>query len=151
MKDRMYASMLSHSNTISINTIGNPNIDQNPDSMVNPKSMNEDGFGFSATVGFFQSQGIPSTVAFLVILAESFGALGLILGFATKLSALGIALTMTGAGIFVRANGFFMNWFNTQAGEGFEYHLLAIAMSLVLLSEGGGAMSLDGFILQKIK
>ncbi|RHX90780.1 DoxX family protein [Leptospira stimsonii] len=109
------------------------------------------GFGLSATMGFFQSQGIPSVIAFLVILAESFGALGLILGFATKLSAFGIALTMIGAAIFVRDNGFFMNWFNTQAGEGFEYHILAIAMAFALLIGGGGALSLDALISEKIK
>ncbi|TGK14470.1 DoxX family protein [Leptospira stimsonii] len=109
------------------------------------------GFGLSATMSFFQSQGIPSVIAFLVILAESFGALGLILGFATKLSAFGIALTMIGAAIFVRDNGFFMNWFNTQAGEGFEYHILAIAMALALLIGGGGALSLDALISEKIK
>ncbi len=109
------------------------------------------GFGLSATMGFFQSQGIPSVIAFLVILAESFGALGLILGFATKLSAFGIALTMIGAAIFVRDNGFFMNWFNTLAGEGFEYHILAIAMAFALLIGGGGALSLDALISEKIK
>ncbi|RHX86407.1 DoxX family protein [Leptospira stimsonii] len=109
------------------------------------------GFGLSATMSFFQSQGIPSVIAFLVILAESFGALGLILGFATKFSAFGIALTMIGAAIFVRDNGFFMNWFNTQAGEGFEYHILAIAMAFALLIGGGGALSLDALISEKIK
>ncbi|MBM9502051.1 DoxX family protein [Leptospira sp. 201903071] len=109
------------------------------------------GFGFGATMAFFQSQGIPSAIALLVILAESFGALGLILGFATKLSAFGIGLTMIGAAVFVRANGFFMNWFNTQAGEGFEYHILAAAMAFVLLIGGGGALSLDALIGEKIR
>ena len=30
------------------------------------------------------------------------------------------------------ANGFFMNWFGNQKGEGFEYHLLAIGLALAL-------------------
>jgi putative oxidoreductase len=109
------------------------------------------GFGFTATVGFFQSQGIPVSIALLVILAESFGALSLIFGFATKFCAFGIGLTMLGAAIFVRSNGFFMNWFNTQSGEGFEYHLLTIALSLVLLIEGGGTLSQDLVLFEKIK
>jgi hypothetical protein len=40
-------------------------------------------------------------------------------------------------------NGFFMNWYGQQKGEGFEYHLLAIAMGLVILIKGAGALSVD--------
>ena len=36
-----------------------------------------------------------------------------------------------------------MNWSGKQAGEGFEYHLLAIVLCLVLLAKGGGAASVD--------
>ena len=39
-----------------------------------------------------------------------------------------------------------MNWFGQQTGEGFEYHLLVIGMSLALLIIGGGKWSLDGLI-----
>jgi putative oxidoreductase len=35
-------------------------------------------------------------------------------------------------------NGFFMNWFGTQAGERYEYHLLVIGMALALIIAGGG-------------
>ena len=40
-------------------------------------------------------------------------------------------------------NGFFMNWSGTQNGEGFEYHLLAIALAIVVLIKGAGAFSID--------
>ena len=40
-------------------------------------------------------------------------------------------------------NGFFMNWFGNQKGEGFEYHLLVIAMAAALLLRGAGAFSAD--------
>ena len=40
-------------------------------------------------------------------------------------------------------NGFFMNSMGTQKGEGFEYHLLAIAIAATLLLRGAGAFSLD--------
>jgi putative oxidoreductase len=34
--------------------------------------------------------------------------------------------------------GFFMNWMGNQGGEGFEYHLLAIAILLVIVIAGPG-------------
>jgi putative oxidoreductase len=36
-----------------------------------------------------------------------------------------------------------MNWSGQQKGEGFEYHLLAIAIALVLIAHGSGALSVD--------
>ena len=36
-----------------------------------------------------------------------------------------------------------MNWFGNQPGEGFEYHLLALALALPLVVRGGGAFALD--------
>ncbi len=108
------------------------------------------GYGYSATLDFFKSEGIPYVVGFLVIVAESFGALGLIFGFFTRLSSLGIGLTMIGAAIYVRKNGFFMNWFNEQAGEGFEYHILAIGIALILMVAGGGQLAVDSWISEKI-
>jgi putative oxidoreductase len=102
------------------------------------------GFGFSGTVGFFTHMGMPAPVAVLVILTEFFGGLGLILGFLTRIPALGIAVEMVGAIFMVHLpNGFFMNWANNQKGEGFEYHLLAIAVATTLLLRGAGAFSVD--------
>ena len=40
-------------------------------------------------------------------------------------------------------NGFFMNWSGQQKGEGYEFHLLAIAGLLVVLFKGAGALSID--------
>ena len=36
-------------------------------------------------------------------------------------------------------NGLFMNWFGNQKGEGFEYHLLVIAICIALIIRGAGA------------
>ncbi|MCH7517777.1 MAG: DoxX family protein [Candidatus Dadabacteria bacterium] len=106
------------------------------------------GAGFSGTVDFFVGSGLPSAVAILIIIAESFGALGLILGFLSRLAAFGITLIMLGAIFMVHIqNGFFMNWFGNQAGEGFEYHLLALGLSLVVLIKGGGKWSVDNMIV----
>jgi putative oxidoreductase len=103
------------------------------------------GAGLQATMNAFTvKMGLPAPVAVLVILAESAGALGLIIGFCTRLCALGIALVMGGAIFFVHGqHGFFMNWFGRQGGEGFEYHLLAIGLALALIIHGGGKWSFD--------
>ena len=36
-----------------------------------------------------------------------------------------------------------MNWSGKQNGEGFEYHILVLGMSLALLGLGGGKASID--------
>ena len=43
-----------------------------------------------------------------------------------------------------------MNWAGTQKGEGFEYHLLAIGLALVVMIQGAGKASLDGLIVSRI-
>ena len=106
------------------------------------------GFGFTNSMTYFmQTTGLPWIIAFLIIMGESLGSLGLIVGFFTRLSALGLIFIMVGAITTVHIpNGFFMNWFGKNAGEGFEYHLLVIGMSIPLLISGGGKYSVDGLI-----
>ena len=106
------------------------------------------GFGFEGTMGFFtQKMGLPWLVAFLVIIGESLGSLGLIVGFLTRFTAASFIVIMLGAIAMVHwPQGFFMNWFGQQQGEGFEYHILVIAMSASLVLIGGGRWSLDGVI-----
>jgi putative oxidoreductase len=102
------------------------------------------GYGFHGTMGFFEHLGMPAPVALLIICTEFFGGLGLIVGLLTRIAALGIGVEMIGAIFLVHLpNGFFMNWFGTQKGEGFEYHLLTIAMAAALLLRGAGAFSAD--------
>ena len=102
------------------------------------------GYGFHGTMGFFTHMGMPAAVAFLIICTEFFGGLGLIVGFLTRIAALGIGVEMIGAIFLVHLpNGFFMNWAGTQKGEGYEYHLLAIAVAAILLLRGAGAYSVD--------
>jgi len=106
------------------------------------------GYGWSGTMGFLTGKiGVPTPVAALVILIEAFGPLLLLLGLLTRPVALGVIAVMLGAISTVHLpNGFFMNWTGAQAGEGFEYHLLVIAMALVLLVNGAGSFSADGRI-----
>ena len=44
---------------------------------------------------------------------------------------------------YAHYGNFFMNWFGGQKGEGIEYHMLALALSLALVIRGAGAFSLD--------
>jgi putative oxidoreductase len=106
------------------------------------------GGGFAATVqGMSQGIGIPSILVLLVIASEFLGSIGLIFGVATRLCAFGTLSVMTGAVFMVHLpNGFFMNWSGNQAGEGFEFHLLAIGMAVALMITGGGRWSADRII-----
>jgi putative oxidoreductase len=97
------------------------------------------GLGFSGTMGMF--------TGYMHIPAEFLGGLGLILGFLTRIAAFGIAVNMVVAVVMVHSsNGFFMNWSGAQKGEGFEYHLLALAITTFLMIRGAGAFSLDRVI-----
>jgi putative oxidoreductase len=103
------------------------------------------GGGFAATLQGMTSMGLPAAIVLLVMIAEFFGALGLISGFLGRVSAFGILCVMVGAILTVHLhNGFFMNWGNVaQKGEGFEYHLLAIGMALAVMVKGSGRLSID--------
>jgi putative oxidoreductase len=103
------------------------------------------GYGFTGTMGFFtQMMHIPAPLAFLAICAEFFGGLGLLVGLLSRVAAFGIAMNMLVAIFTVHIhNGFFANWTGQQKGEGFEYHLLALALLLIVMIKGGGALSID--------
>lgn len=103
------------------------------------------GYGFSGTMGFFaDTLHLPWIIGFLVIIIEFVGSLSLIAGFASRIwSALTIILFI---GIIFNShveNGFFMNWFGNQKGEGYEFHLLIIGLSLATLVNGSGKYSVD--------
>jgi putative oxidoreductase len=110
------------------------------------------GYGLSGTMGFFTGQmGIPAVFAGLAIAAEFLGAIGLLVGGLARVAAFGVASTMAVAVLMVHAKfGFFMNWFGAQAGEGFEYHILAIALAVVVMLKGAGAYSLDRLVARAI-
>ena len=105
------------------------------------------GYGFRATMAHFTKSGFPPALAFLAVIAEFLGPLGLALGLLARLAALGIAVVMLVAILTVhKQHGFFMNWFGAQEGEGVEYHLLALGLALALIVGGAGAWSIDALI-----
>src|SRR6202795_3560986 len=94
---------------------------------------------------------LPSTLAFLVIAGEFFSGIGLIVGLFSRIAALVIVLTMVGAVATVHFRfGLFLNWFGTQEGHGIEYHLLAIALALVVVVKGAGALSVDRLVYEHV-
>src|SRR5438477_12706096 len=103
------------------------------------------GYGFTGTMGFFTGMlHIPPLFAFLAIAAEFFGGLGLIFGLLTRVAAFGPFCNMIVAVAMIHHNfGFFMNWTGAQKGEGYEYHLLVLAITAFLMIRGAGAASLD--------
>jgi putative oxidoreductase len=103
------------------------------------------GYGFSGTMGFFtQQMHIPAAFAFLAICAEFLGGIGLLLGLLGRVAAFGIACNMVVAVWMVHRHfGLFANWSGLQKGEGYEYHVLAIAITLVIMIKGSGAFSVD--------
>ncbi len=106
------------------------------------------GFGFTGTMQFFtETVGLPWLIGLLVIILESVGAIALILGITTRLIA--ISYIFIGIGIVLTThlpNGFFMNWFNNQPGEGWEYFILWVGMAMALSIAGGGKYSVDRII-----
>jgi len=105
------------------------------------------GAGFSDTMNAFTSMGIPAPAVFLLIVGEFSASLMLLTGFLTRLGALIVSVIMIGAIFMVHLPyGFFMNWSGMQGGEGFEFHLLAIAMAIALMLGGGGVGSVDRLI-----
>jgi len=83
-------------------------------------------------------------------MAEFLGGLGLIIGFLTRIAAFGVFVNMIVAILMVHSpNGFFMNWSGAQKGEGIEYHLLVLAITVVLMLRGAGAWSVDRILTQR--
>ncbi|HZR32114.1 MAG TPA: DoxX family protein [Terriglobales bacterium] len=102
------------------------------------------GYGYHASIAGFAREGIPPVFGFLAIVSEFLGSIGLIIGFMARVAALGIAVDMVVAIFKVHLPyGFFMNWLGTQKGEGYEFHLLALALLIAIFVRGAGAFSLD--------
>jgi putative oxidoreductase len=109
------------------------------------------GYGFTNTMHYFtETIHLPWLIGFAVILIETIGALLLIAGFGSRIIGVLMAVLMTGIIFSVHIeNGFFMNWFGNQKGEGIEYCLLAIGLALSIVSNGAGIYSVDGWLFRQ--
>ena len=103
----------------------------------------------SGTMHYFDSLGIPAFFGYFAILAESVGSVGLIAGVLSRIAAFGVGTNMVVAILLIHRHvGFYMNWSGQYppGKEGYEFHLLAIGLALIVLIRGGGAWSLDRVI-----
>jgi putative oxidoreductase len=110
------------------------------------------GPGFVGTMGYFtDTMHFPYMLGVLAVVAEFFGALGLLVGLLGRIAAFGISCVMVVAVLTTHIHvGFFMNWFGTQQGEGFEYHLLVLALTTIVMWRGSGAWSLDLALTERV-
>lgn len=110
------------------------------------------GPGPAKTIELFAATGFPAWSVMLLMFFEFAGSLLLILGLFSRVWALGLAFSMAIC-MFMNhvQNGFFMNWFGKQKGEGFEYHILVVAITLALMIKGGGRWSIDRLIYRNLR
>jgi putative oxidoreductase len=104
------------------------------------------GYGFHGTLQWMTGTlGFPAPLAALALVTELVAPFALLVGLGGRAAALGIVGLMLGALTTHVPNGFFMNWFgNLPAGqEGYEYHVLAIALAGSVALQGSGAWSVD--------
>ncbi len=95
--------------------------------------------------------GLPLPLAFAAVVTEFLGGMGLIVGLLSRVAAVGIGVTMLSAIVMVHGrNGLFMDWFGARKNHGYEFHLLAIALVVVLVAKGSGALSVDRFLFNLI-
>ena len=106
------------------------------------------GYGWDGTMGYFTGTvGLPAVLGGFIIIIETLAAFLLILGFAGRVNALLVGAVILGA-FFIDhlPNGFYMNWFGNQKGEGFEFDLLFLAISSFVAINGSGALSIDRWL-----
>lgn len=106
------------------------------------------GYGLDGTGQWMESIGIAPgyLMALLAGSAEFFGGLALLLGLLTRPAAVVAAFTMLVAIFTVHiGNGLFM------ANNGYEFGLTLFVALVALAVQGGGRLSLDNFILEKLK
>ena len=109
------------------------------------------GPGIDGTMQMFAALGVPAGIAVLVIVSDFFGSLALAIGLVGRFAAFGTTMVMLGAMVMVHGqNGFFLNWNGDQAGEGIQFHLLVLAVAVVVMAKGSGAWSVDRLLLRSL-
>ena len=110
------------------------------------------GYGFEGTAGWFAGLGVPLAVVVLIMLCETVGMIALAAGFMTRFVAAALSVIIAGSIVlFHGPYGFFMNWGGAPRPEGYEYHLLVLALSIPLIFTGAGKASLDGAIARRLR
>lgn len=93
------------------------------------------------TVEMMSGMGIPAFVAWLVIIAETVGAMSLIVGFCTRFCAGSLALIMAAAVVFTFPMGYM---------TGYITPLLFLTLYAPMIVRGAGSWSADEVIAKKV-
>ena len=102
------------------------------------------GQGIDGALGYYASLGVPPFLGWLALLSQFFGGLALIIGFLGRVAAFAITLVLLAAVVRLHWSvGFFMNWDGTLKGEGFEFHILAVTLAVIVIIRGSGSLSID--------
>ncbi len=109
------------------------------------------GPGFEKTIDIFTTKMyIPVSLVIVLMITELFGGICLVLGLLTRVfaTAIGISIAICAYMNHIQ-NGFFMNWFGNQKGEGIEFHILVIGIAIALAIKGGGLFSIDSVLSER--
>jgi putative oxidoreductase len=96
-------------------------------------------FGLAGTAQYFESLGLPASLAYATFFAELIGGVMLVLGIQTRWVALALLPVLFGAAWVHIGNG----WVFSAQGGGWEYPLYLIVLSVAqaLLGDGAHALS----------
>jgi putative oxidoreductase len=96
-------------------------------------------FGFAGVTGAFTHMGVPlpGVMGPLIGLLEFFGGIALLLGFLTRVLAVGFVLDMLGAILLVQLKRGF---------SGYELEFLLLGSSVALFLTGAGGFSIDALL-----
>lgn len=110
------------------------------------------GDGLEGTYAYLTAGvGLPGVIAGIAMTLEIVGTLLLIVGAFTRIAAAGILVVLLGAILTNIDNGLLMSWSSTRAGEGLEFHLLAIGLAIITIIVGGGGLSIDRLLTNQLR
>jgi putative oxidoreductase len=101
------------------------------------------GIGIKGSLKQLRAKGIPALIGWLIIMGQSFGSIALIIGCLSRVAAAGNLIIFTGALIVHAPDGWTLNWLGKKKGEGVEYFVLLLAVLLIIMIKGSGAVSFD--------
>ena len=108
------------------------------------------GPGIGGTLKDLDSRRIPRSIAWLIIIGQSFGSVAMLSGFLARVAAGGLFIIFVGALIVHSRDGWMMNWYGKKNGEGIEYFVMLVSFLVLIILKGAGAASVDLWLTREI-